>query len=58
MNILKNAFAPAYSLTAHKCEGMTINHKFNIYEFHKMDRKHKYTCLTRTTDYKNIILSF
>ncbi len=47
-------FRPAYALTVHKAQGMTIDRPYTIYE-HEIMVKHQkfdmlYVCLTRTRD--------
>jgi 5-methylcytosine-specific restriction endonuclease McrA len=47
-------FYPAYCITVHKSQGSTIDKPFTIYEWEKMDKRLKYTALTRGTK-KNLI---
>ena len=45
---LTNHFKPAFALTVHKAQGMTINKPYSIYEHRKMRSDMLYVCLTRT----------
>ena len=45
---LTNHFKPAFALTVHKAQGMTINKPYIIYEHNKMRSDMLYVCLTRT----------
>ena len=51
-------FYPAYCVTVHKYQGSTIDKPFTIYEWTKMEKKLKYTAVTRSTkfEYLNIII--
>lgn len=49
-------FRPAYAITSYRCEGMTISEPYTIHESSKMGKKELYTCITRTTDPKNVTL--
>jgi ATP-dependent exoDNAse (exonuclease V) alpha subunit len=50
-------FNPAYCVTTCKMQGSTINKPYTIYEWTKMDKKLKYTAVTRSTSlkYLNIV---
>ena len=50
--IITHCFQPMYALTAHKCQGMTI--QYNIYEYRKMKHYMLYVCLTRTSKHKYV----
>ena len=45
---LTNHFKPAFALTVHKAQGMTINRPYSIYEHKRMRPDMLYVCLTRT----------
>jgi len=45
---LTNHFKPAFALTVHKAQGMTINKPYSIYEHQKMRSDMLYVSLTRT----------
>lgn len=47
-------FALNYCTTTHKTQGETITEDFNIYDWDFMDKKLKYTAITRAKDIKNI----
>ena len=47
-------FVVAYCVTNHKVQGITIRQPYNIYEWHKMDNRAKYTAYSRTAD-KNLV---
>jgi hypothetical protein len=47
-------FCPAYAITVHKSQGLTIEGNVCLYETEKMTRNHLYTALTRVTDPSNI----
>ena len=47
---LINHFKPAFALTVHKSQGMTINKPYSIYEYDKMKHDMLYVCLTRTKE--------
>jgi len=52
-------FVPAYCMTNHKIQGLTVKEKFNIYEWDKMSKREQYTAYSRCTDGKNVrIVSF
>ena len=42
-------FKPMYAITVHKCQGMTINQPYSVYEYKKMKHDMLYVCLTRTS---------
>jgi ATP-dependent exoDNAse (exonuclease V) alpha subunit len=50
-------FNPAYCVTVHRYQGSTIDKQFSIYEWQKMDKKLRYTAVTRGTllKYLNIV---
>ena len=50
-------FNPAYCVTTHKFQGSSIDKPFTIYEWQKMDKKLRYTAVTRGTllKYMNIV---
>jgi len=47
-------FLMGYCLTAHKSQGETINGRINIYDWGIMDKRLKYTAITRTTKKENV----
>ena len=47
-------FLMGYCLTAHKSQGETINRRINIYDWGIMDKRLKYTAITRTTKKENV----
>jgi len=54
---MTSLFYPAYCVTTHKFQGSSIDKPFTIYEWSKMDKKLKYTAVTRSTklNYLNIL---
>ena len=46
---LTRCFKPMYAITVHKCQGMTINQPYIIYEYKLMKHDMLYVCLTRTS---------
>ena len=52
----KNIFYPAYCITAHVSQGVTINEKFTIHDWNhpRMDMTAKYVSLSRATSINNI----
>ena len=50
-------FYPAYCVTCCKMQGSSINKPYTIYEWNRMDRKLRYTSVTRSTkfEYLNIV---
>jgi len=55
---MSRLFYPAYCVTTHKFQGSSIDKPFTVYEWNKMDKKLKYTAVTRSTklEYLNIIV--
>ena len=47
-------FVPAYCMTNHKIQGMTVKENFNIYEWDKMTRREQYTAYSRCTNGNNV----
>ena len=47
---LTHCFKPVYAVTVHKCQGMTINQPYSIYEYNKMKHDMLYVCLMRTSE--------
>jgi ATP-dependent exoDNAse (exonuclease V) alpha subunit len=47
-------FLMGYCLTAHKSQGETIDGRINIYDWGIMDKRLKYTSITRTTKKENV----
>lgn len=47
-------FLMGYCVTAHKSQGETIDGKINIYDWDLMDKRLKYTAITRTTKKQNV----
>lgn len=47
-------FLMGYCLTAHKSQGETIDGQINIYDWAIMDKRLKYTAITRTTKKENV----
>jgi len=47
-------FYVAYCITIHKSQGQTYNFPYTIHEFNRLDKRLKYTALTRATDIKLI----
>ena len=57
LEMMTRLFNPAYCVTCHRYQGSTIDKSFSIYEWKKMDKKLKYTAVTRSTklNYLNIL---
>ncbi len=53
-NNFQKLFIPAFSMTCHCAQGLTINEPYSIHEFHKMDKKLRYVALSRSKKYKFI----
>ena len=52
-------FVPAYCMTNHKIQGLTVKEQFNIYEWDKMSKREQYTAYSRCTSGENVrIVSF
>ena len=47
-------FLLAFCITTHKSQGLSLNEKYCIYEYHKFNKKLKYVALSRATKYENI----
>jgi len=47
-------FLPAYCITTHKAQGTTIDERFTIWDWDKMDKRLRYTAITRATKNENI----
>lgn len=47
-------FVPAYCMTNHKIQGLTVKENFNIYEWDKMTRREQYTAYSRCTNGNNV----
>lgn len=47
-------FYPAYCITVHASQGCSINKPMTILEWNKMDKKLKYTAITRATEAGNV----
>ena len=54
---IKNMFYPAYCITIHQSQGASYNFPYTIHEWNRLNKKLKYTALTRSTclEYVNII---
>ena len=50
----KDCFYIAYCRTVHKAQGITFKEAFGIHEWSKMDRKMRYTAISRATSKQNI----
>ena len=46
---LNHYFKPMYAITVHKCQGMTSNQPYSIYDYTIMKHDMLYVCLTRTS---------
>ena len=46
---LTHCFKPMYDMTVHKCQGMTVNQPYSIYEYKHMKHDMLYVCLTGTS---------
>ena len=53
-NEFQNYFYPAYAITAHCSQGLTINEPFTIYEYNRLNDAGKYVVLSRASDEKFI----
>ncbi len=53
-NIFHFIFMPAFCITTHKSQGLSINENYTIHEFDKFDSKLKYVALSRATNYRHI----
>ena len=53
-NNFQKFFLPAFSMTCHCAQGLTINEPYSIHEFHKMDKKLKYVALSRSKKHEYI----
>ena len=53
----KSIFYPAYCITIHAAQGCSYNFPYTIHEWDRLNKKLKYTALTRSTclEYVNII---
>ena len=49
---MSRLFYPAYCVTCHRYQGSTIDKPFSIYEWQKMDKKLRYTAVTRSTQFE------
>ena len=49
-------FVPAYCMTNHKIQGLTVKENFNIYEWDKMSKREQHKAYSRCTDGKNVRL--
>ena len=47
-------FNLSFCITIHKSQGISLNKKYAIYEWSKLNKKLKYVALSRATDYNNI----
>ena len=48
------SFYPAYCITVHKSQGITIEEDYTIYDWDRMDDRLKYVGLSRAVSHKNI----
>jgi len=48
------SFYPAYCITVHKSQGITIEEDYTIYDWDRMDDRLKYVALSRAVSHKNI----
>ena len=53
-NKFQKFFLPAYSITTHCSQGMSIGEKYTIHEFYRMDQKLRYVALSRSRKHKYI----
>lgn len=51
---LQEHFALGYCITTHKAQGSTIDGNLTIWDWNKMDKRLRYTAITRATNNKNI----
>ena len=51
------SFIPSFCVTVYKYQGADINDHYNIHDVNRMDRKHLYTALSRTTKLEYIHLN-
>ena len=51
-------FYLAYCVTVHKYQGSTIDKPFTIYEWTKMEKKLKYTAVTRSTKFAHFVTCY
>lgn len=54
INEFQSLFMPAYCITIHKSQGITINEDYTVYEWEKLDERLKYVALSRATNEKLI----
>ena len=47
------SFYPAYCITVHKSQGITIEEDYTIYDWDRMDNRLKYVALSRAVSHKN-----
>jgi ATP-dependent exoDNAse (exonuclease V) alpha subunit len=53
-NNFQKFFLPAFSMTCHCAQGLTIDQKYTIHEFDRMDKKLRYVALSRSKKYEYI----
>jgi len=54
INEFQSLFLPAYCITIHKSQGMTINEPFTVHQWGILDERLKYVALSRATNEKLI----
>lgn len=53
-NTFHNSFRLGFCVTSYSSQGMTINKDYGIYEWRKMNNRHRYVCLSRSSKLKYI----
>ena len=48
------AFFPAYCITIHASQGMTINEPYTIHEYYRLNKRARYVALSRATKLEHI----
>ena len=57
LSVFANSFIPAFCVTVYKFQGCDIDEHYNIFDTHLMDKKQRYTALSRTTKFEYIHLN-